>query len=73
MNREKSLVKNTAILSLGTYLPKLTTIITLPLLTGYLTQAEYGIYDLITTLVFFTASCINTSNSVGCISVPDYM
>lgn len=52
MNREKSLVKNTIILSLGTYLPKLTTIITLPLLTGYLTQAEYGIYDLITTLVF---------------------
>lgn len=51
MNREKSLVKNTIILSLGTYLPKLTTIITLPLLTGYLTQAEYGTYDLITTLV----------------------
>lgn len=51
MNREKSLIKNTIILSLGTYLPKLTTIVTLPLLTGYLTQAEYGTYDLITTLV----------------------
>lgn len=51
MNREKSLVKNTVILALGTYLPKLTTIITLPILTGYLTKAEYGSYDLITTLV----------------------
>lgn len=51
MKREKSLLKNTFILALGTYLPKLTTIITLPLLTGYLSKAEYGTYDLITTLV----------------------
>lgn len=49
--REKDLVKNTIILSIGSYLPKLTTLITLPLLTGYLSKAEYGAYDLITTLV----------------------
>ena len=51
MKREKALVKNTVILSLGTYLPKLTTVVTLPLLTGYLTKADYGAYDLINTLV----------------------
>ncbi|MFT3952389.1 MAG: oligosaccharide flippase family protein [Oscillospiraceae bacterium] len=51
MNREKALVKNTLILALGTYLPKLTTIITLPLLTGNLTKEGYGTYDLILTLV----------------------
>jgi len=51
MSRETSLVKNTAVLSLGTFLPKLASMITLPLLTGYLTTAEYGTYDLITTLV----------------------
>lgn len=51
MRRERDLVKNTLILSLGTFLPKLTTIITLPILTGFLTKAEYGVYDLINTLV----------------------
>lgn len=51
MSREQALVKNTVILALGTYLPKLTTIVTLPILTGYLTMAEYGTYDLIVTLV----------------------
>lgn len=51
MSREGALVKNTVILALGTYLPKLTTIVTLPILTGHLTKAEYGSYDLITTLV----------------------
>lgn len=51
MKREKELVKNTFIISLGTFLPKLTSIITLPILTAYLTKAEYGIYDLITTLI----------------------
>ncbi|XME02189.1 lipopolysaccharide biosynthesis protein [Lachnospiraceae bacterium C1.1] len=52
MNREKELIKNTFILSIGTFLPKLTTIITLPILSRCLTKEEYGIYDLINTLVF---------------------
>lgn len=51
MSREKELAKNTLILSIGTFLPKLFAMITLPLLTEYLSVAEYGIYDLITTLV----------------------
>lgn len=50
-NREKALAKNTLILSIGTFQSKLTTFITLPILTGCLTTAEYGTYDLITTLV----------------------
>ena len=52
MSREKQLAKNTLIISFGTFLPKLISLITLPLITGYLTKEEYGQYDLITTLVF---------------------
>lgn len=51
MGREKNLVQNTVILAIGSYLPKLTTLITLPLLTQYLTKTEYGTYDLMATLV----------------------
>ncbi|WP_373264493.1 oligosaccharide flippase family protein [Hungatella hathewayi] len=51
MSREGKLAKNTLIISIGTFLPKLASFITLPILTGYLTQAEYGTYDLITILV----------------------
>lgn len=47
MSREKSLIKNTAILSFGTFLPKLAAFILLPILTGCLSKEEYGIYDLI--------------------------
>ncbi len=47
MSREGKLAKNTFILSIGTFLPKLASFITLPILTGYLTQAEMGTYDLI--------------------------
>lgn len=50
MSREGSLVKNTFILSIGTFLPKVVSFITLPILTGYLTKDEYGTYDLIITL-----------------------
>lgn len=51
MQREKELAKNTVILSIGTFLPKMASFITLPILTGYLTKTEYGTYDLITVLV----------------------
>ena len=51
MSREGKLIKNTLILSIGTFLPKAVSFITLPILTGYLTKAEYGTYDLITVLV----------------------
>lgn len=51
MNREKSLIKNIFIIGLGTFLPKFASIITLPIVTGYLTQKEYGTYDLILVLI----------------------
>lgn len=51
MSRERELVKNTFVLFLGKLLPKLTSFVTLPILTAYLTKAEYGTYDLIATLV----------------------
>ena len=53
MSREGKLVKNTFIIGIGTFLPKLASFITLPVLTGCLTKAEYGTYDLITVLVSF--------------------
>ena len=51
MKREQEFVKNSVILSIGTIVPKLTSIITLPVVTACLTKAEYGTYDLITILV----------------------
>lgn len=51
MSREGILAKNTLVLSIGTLLPKFASFITLPILTGCLTKAEYGMYDLVTVLV----------------------
>ena len=51
MSREKEFIKNTFILSIGKFLPKLASFITLPILTGYLTKAEYGTIDYIATLI----------------------
>lgn len=51
MSREKELIKNTIILSLGNFLPQLTSLITLPILTAFMTKTEYGTYDLINTVV----------------------
>lgn len=51
MNREKALAKNTIVLAIGTILPKITALITLPILTEFLSKTDYGIYDLVLTLV----------------------
>ena len=51
MSREKELFKNTIILGLGNFLPKLVGVITLPIITACLTEMEYGTYDLIQTLL----------------------
>ena len=50
-NREKALLKNTLILSLGTFVPKAVSFVTLPILTASLSKEEYGTYDLILVLV----------------------
>lgn len=51
MSKEKELIKNTIILSLGNFLPQLTSLITLPILTAYISKADYGIYELINTII----------------------
>lgn len=51
MKREKSLVKNTIILSFGTLLPTIVNTVTIPILTGKLSATDFGTYDLIVTLV----------------------
>lgn len=51
MNRESQLIKNTFILAVGSFLPKFVSIITLPILTGYLTKSELGSFDVISTLI----------------------
>ncbi len=51
MNKKNSLAKSTLIISIGTFLPKLASFITLPILTGCLTKEQYGTYDIITVLV----------------------
>lgn len=47
VNRTNKLIRNTIILGFGQFLPKLVSLITLPILTAGLTTSEYGIYDLI--------------------------
>ena len=51
MEREKKLVKNTLILSIGNLFTKLITFFLLPLYTAILSTEEYGIVDLLNTLV----------------------
>lgn len=51
MKRERELAKNTLIIAFGTILPKFASIITLPIITAQLTRIEYGVYDLVSTLV----------------------
>lgn len=48
--REKSLMKNTIIITIGTMCTKLITFLLLPLYTGILSTEEYGIVDLLNTL-----------------------
>lgn len=46
-SRNEELIKNSLILSIGTFIPKLLSLVILPIVTGYLTKEEYGNYDLI--------------------------
>lgn len=46
-NRDKQLIKNTLVLGIGQLVPKFIAIITLPILTKYLSTEQYGVYDLV--------------------------
>ena len=41
MSRESRLVKNTFVLAIGNFMPKIATFVTLPILTGCLSKEEY--------------------------------
>ena len=51
MNREKSLFKNTIIITIGKICTQLITFFLLPLYTGVLSTSEYGIVDFLNTIV----------------------
>ena len=51
MNREKSLVKNTIIITIGRICTQLITFFLLPVYTALLSTEEYGTVDLLNTLV----------------------
>ena len=51
MNREKGLIKNTLIITIGKICTQLITFFLLPLYTSILSTEEYGIVDLLNTLV----------------------
>ena len=51
MSREKTLIKNTAIISIGKICTSAITFLLLPLYTGILSTKEYGIVDLLNTLL----------------------
>ena len=51
MDRKGNLIKNTFILSIGTFFPRFVTVLVTPILTAQLTKAEMGQYDLVTTIV----------------------
>lgn len=51
MSREKTLIKNTLIMALGTFLPRIINLITTPIINGNVTKAQYGQVDLVTTTI----------------------
>ena len=59
-----NLIKNSTIYALGDILPRLLSFITFPILTNYLTPAEYGIINYVNTLNLFliivSVLCLNT-------------
>ena len=65
MNRKKSLAKNTLIIFIGTLCTKLLSFLLLPLYTNVLTTAEYGIVDLLTTLIALFSPILSLQISQG--------
>lgn len=63
MNRSKDLAKNTIIIFIGTLCTKLISFFLLPLYTGVLTTAEYGIVDLLNTIISLLSPIISLQMS----------
>lgn len=64
-NRNRLLIKNMLILGFGTILPKFTSYIILPILTGVLTKAEYGTFDVISTMTSFFLPIATLQTHIG--------
>lgn len=58
-NKEKDLAKNTLILTIGKISTQAITFFLLPLYTAYLSREDYGIVDLISTIVFLLFPILN--------------
>lgn len=57
-NRNKNMVSSTLVLSIGSVVPKLLSLLTVPLLTTYLSKADYGQYDMIVSVILFVIPVI---------------
>lgn len=65
MSRSKDLAKNTIIIFIGTICTKLLSFLLLPLYTNVLSTSEYGIVDLLTTLISLISPIISLQISQG--------
>ena len=65
MNKNKELAKNTIIIFIGTLCTKFVSFFLLPLYTGLLSTSEFGIVDLITTLIALISPIISLQISQG--------
>ena len=61
-DRKKSLIKNTTILSFGMLCTKGITFITTPLFTRWLSQVEYGTFDLMVTYITLLIPIVTLSS-----------
>ena len=50
-DKHRYLAKNVMLFSIGSFIPKFLSIVLIPIYTSFLTEAEYGVSDLITTTV----------------------
>ena len=51
MKKNRELLKNTLILSIGMVLPKIFTVLTIPIYSSYLDVAQFGVVDYVTTII----------------------
>ena len=65
MSKERSLAKNTAIITIGKICTQLISFLLLPLYTAYLTTTEYGVVDLLNTLVSLLIPIISFQIDMG--------
>lgn len=64
MNDSRKLIKNTTIYALGDILPRMLSFVTLPIITLYLTPADYGVLNYVNALLLVLMTvgflCVNT-------------